>query len=165
MANKKMILFVCYGNQCRSPMAEYFFNDMLAELSMDQQFAAESAGTLQGIAGQPVFSPARGKLEEFGIDCSMHEARELLWEDYDRYEYIVCMDERTRQDARRITEESEENLPEEKRKIRKLLDFTYRKGEDISDPMVTGDYDAAWKDIVYGCRGLMEHLMKSEEKV
>lgn len=160
----KKILFVCYGNQCRSPMAEYFFNDYIEELKLDEEFRAESAGTLPGIGGQPVFVSARKKLEESGIDCSGHQARYLVWGDYDRFDLLICFDESTVERVRRITEEYEENLPEDKRKIRKLLDFTYRKGEDISDPMVTGDYETAWKDIVYGCRGLIEYLMAEEAK-
>lgn len=163
MEKLRKILFVGYTNRSRSPMAEYFLNDTLAELMMDRQFKAESAGTQQGLISQPVFFPAKRRLEEFGIDCSAHEARELVREDYDIYEWIICMDELTANDARRITEE-ENGLSEDKRKIHKLLDFTYRKGEDISDPMITSDYDTAWRDIIYGCRGLMEHLLDKADR-
>lgn len=165
----KKILFVCYGNQCRSPMAEYLLNSLLANEHLDTEYKAESAGTLPGISFQPIYSSARRKLEEHGIDGSMHEARNVVWGDYDRYEKIICMDDKTLKDTAQIVDipfgkinRIREDEGIRHAKICKLMDFVEdKKGIDVSDPMVTGDFDKAWEDLQEGCDGLLQYLKES----
>lgn len=166
----KNILFVCYGNQCRSPMAEYLFNDMLVKAKLDSEYRAESAGVWPRINFQSANTAVLKLLADKGIDCSMHEAKPFMRSDTGKYEYIVCMDDEVLKEVLYIVgvpgdayEEYRkgryENPPEEIKKICKLLDFTERAGEDISDPMITGDFEKAWKDIVYGCKGLFSKIL------
>lgn len=160
----KKILFVCYGNQCRSPMAEYLLNDMLIKAHMDKEYRAESRGLWHRINYQPAFRSAREILEDHGIDCSMHEARPFMRTDLEEYEYIICMDQEILNGVLYIAglnKDEYKKIPVEGRQICKLLDFTDRAGEDISDPMMemTDEaFDKAWKDIVYGCEGLLAEL-------
>lgn len=151
------ILFVCLGNQCRSPMAEYLVKDMIHELKMDKDIYVESAGTHEGITGRPVFIPAKRVLEDHGINCSDHFARLLKPKDYDYFDYIVCMDQGNIEAVKEITDGDPLN------KICLLMSFPEDTGDDIADPMVSNDYDQAYSDILYGCRMLLWYLMEQGE--
>lgn len=152
------ILFVCLGNQCRSPMAKYVLQDMIDELKLSNDLYVESAGTYEGITGRPVFIPAKRVLNDHGIDCNDHFARHVVQKDYDYYDYIVCMDH--------------ENLDAVKKKaggdplgkISLLMSFPESDGDDVADPMITNDYDQAYKDIHYGCRMLLWYLMEQDNR-
>ena len=140
------IIFVCLGNQCRSPMAEFYLKSKMKRSIVNVYASVTSAGVLEGVEGYPIFAPAKWELEKNGLMCDDHYSRNLSEDDYDNFEYIICLDKDVRKSVKDIF--GGDPLG----KTRLLLDFTPdRKGEDIADPMVTGDYAKAFKDIAYGC--------------
>ena len=145
------ILFVCLGNICRSPMAEFIFKDLAAKAGRGAEFEAASAGTSSEEYGNPVYPPARRKLAEHGIDCAGKTARQLTRADYDRYDLLIGMESRHLSAMRRICGGDPAG------KMHRLLDYTARPA-DIADPWYTGDFDAAWNDIESGCRALLGQL-------
>ena len=148
------MLFVCHGNICRSPMAEFVMKDLVAKAGLESQFHIESAATSTEEIGNPVYPLARQKLREHGIDCSGKTARQLTRADGEKFDLLIGMDSANLRNMRRICGDSEE-------KIHLLLDFTQRPG-DVADPWYTGDFDATWRDVLEGCRGLMEYLSRLE---
>ncbi|WP_305116457.1 low molecular weight protein-tyrosine-phosphatase [Acutalibacter muris] len=146
------MLFVCHGNICRSPMAEFVMKDLVAKAGLESQFHIESAATSTEEIGNPVYPLARQKLREHGIDCSGKTARQLTRADGEKFDLLIGMDSANLRNMRRICGDSEE-------KIHLLLDFTQRPG-DVADPWYTGDFDATWRDVLEGCRGLMEYLSR-----
>ena len=146
------ILFVCHGNICRSPMAEFVMKDMVRKRRLENRFEVASAATSREELGNPVYPPARRKLAENGIACAGHHARQMTGADYDRYDLIVCMDRNNIRNALRIAGGDPEH------KIVLLLDYADRPGEEVADPWYTGDFQATWDDIVSGCEGLLRHL-------
>ena len=146
------MLFVCHGNICRSPMAEFVMKDLVAKAGLESQFHIESAATSTEEIGNPVYPLARQKLQEHGIDCSGKTARQLTRADGEKFDLLIGMDSANLRNMRRICGDSEE-------KIHLLLDFTQRPG-DVADPWYTGDFDATWRDVLEGCRGLMEYLSR-----
>lgn len=145
----KRILFVCHGNICRSPMAEYIMKDLVAKAGRDADFYIESAATSTEEIGNPVYPPARRKLAENGIRCDGHAARQVTRRDYDRFDLIICMDQMNLRWISRIIPSDPED------KIHLLLDFTDRPG-DVADPWYTGNFDATWRDCVEGCTAILE---------
>lgn len=151
------ILFVCHGNICRSPMAEFIMKDMAGKAGLSDSFEIASAAVSREEIGNPVYPPARRKLAEHGISCEGKTARQMTKSDYGRYDMIICMDAWNVRNALRITGSDPDY------KISLLLDFTDRIGEDISDPWYTGDFDEAFSDIRLGCKGLLRHLLENAE--
>lgn len=145
------ILFVCLGNICRSPMAEFIFKDLAAKAGRGAEFEAASAGTSSEELGNPVYPPARRMLARHGIDCTGKTARPLTRADYDRYDLLIGMESRHLSAMRRICGGDPAG------KMHRLLDYTARPA-DIADPWYTGDFDAAWNDIESGCRALLGQL-------
>ena len=141
------ILFVCHGNICRSPMAEYVMKSMTVGLPYEIASAAVSREEL----GNPVYPPAERKLAEHGISCAGHCARQMTKADYGYYDLIVAMDQSNIRFIRRITGGDPDG------KISLLMDYTGRPG-DVADPWYTRDFEATWRDVLQGCRGLLEHL-------
>lgn len=148
------ILFICHGNICRSPMAEFIMKDLVQRAGLSSQFEIASAATSTEEIGNPVYPPARRKLAEHGIDCSGKTAWQLQNKDYDCYDLLIGMD---RANLRRIYQICGGDFSD---KVHLLLDYTNRPG-DIADPWYTEDFDTAWKDIEEGCRGLLS-LLTSE---
>lgn len=146
------ILFICWGNICRSPSAEYLFRELARREGRENDFLTASAGVSDEEEGQGVHPEMRKLLSARGIDCSAHRARKLRAEDYDNFDLLICMDEMTIGRARRLF------FGDEERKIRNLLDFAGRKGEEIDDPWYTREFDRAMREIEIGCRGLLESL-------
>lgn len=146
------ILFICWGNICRSPAAEYLFNDMAARAGLDGAFFADSAGVSDEEEGNGVYPPVRRQLEALGIDCSEKKARALREKDYGSHDLIVCMDALTISRARLFFTGDEDG------KIRNLLDYAGRPGEEIEDPWYTRDFDTALELITLGCRAMLEEL-------
>ena len=145
------ILFVCHGNICRSPMAEFVMKDLVRKAGLESQFHIASAATSAEEIGNPVYPPARRKLAEHGINCSGKTARQLTRADYDRYDLLIGMDNANLRNMRRICGGDSDG------KIRLLLEFTGRSGE-VADPWYTGDFEATWRDVLEGCSGLLRHL-------
>ena len=145
------ILFICHGNICRSPMAEFAMKDPVKKAGLEQALHIASAAPSTEEIGCPVYPPARRKLAEHGIGCAGHAARQLTAADYDRWDYLVGMDSANLRNMRRICDGDPAG------KCSLLLDFTDRPGE-VADPWYTGDFDATWQDVEEGCRGLLERI-------
>ena len=145
------ILFVCHGNICRSPMAEYVLKDLVNKKGLTNQFHIESAATSTEEIGNGVHPGTRRKLSEQGIPCGNHRARQMTKQDYENFDYIIGMDAYNIKNIARIVGFDTDN------KVYKLLDFTNRKG-DIADPWYTGNFDVTYNDILEGCRGLLKYL-------
>ncbi|MBD5162731.1 MAG: low molecular weight phosphotyrosine protein phosphatase [Oscillibacter sp.] len=148
------ILFVCHGNICRSPMAEFIMKDMVKRAGLEDCFSIASAATSTEETGNPVYPAARRKLAEHGIACAGKTARRLTAEDYRRYDLLIGMDQANLRNMRRICGGDPAG------KLRLLLEYAGRPGDEVSDPWYTGDFEAAWLDIEAGCRGLLDRLKK-----
>ena len=147
----KRILFVCHGNICRSPMAEFVMKKMVADAGIADQFEIASAATSTEEIGNPVYPPARRKLAEHGISCDGKTARQITRRDYEHYDYIVAMDVNNLRNLQRVIGEDKQH------KISLLLDYTDHP-RDVADPWYTGNFEATWQDVNDGCRGLLEKL-------
>ncbi len=156
------ILFVCHGNICRSPMAEFVLKDLVRQRRLGDQFYIESAATtgeeIWGGRGNPVYTLARKKLAEHGIGvpgndlgCEAKRAQLLRRADYDRYDFLIGMDSENLHDMHRICGGDPEC------KISLLLDYTDHP-RDVSDPWYTRDFEMTWQDILAGCNGLLKYL-------
>ena len=147
------VLFICHGNICRSPMAEFVMKDLVKKAGLAAEVEIASAATSAEELGNPVYPPARRKLAEHGIGCAGHAARQLQRQDYDRWDYLVGMDSANLRNMRRICDGDPAG------KCSLLLDFTDRPG-DVADPWYTGDFESTWQDVLAGCRGLLEHIRR-----
>lgn len=147
------ILFVCHGNICRSPMAEFVMKDLVKKVGMEDAFHIASAATSTEEIGNPVYPPARRKLSEHGISCAGKTARQLRKADYVQYDYLVGMDSANYRNMQRICGGD----PEEK--ISLLLDYTNHPGS-VADPWYTGDFEATWRDVLDGCQGLLAEILR-----
>ena len=143
------ILFVCHGNICRSPMAEFVMKQMVNDAGLESQFEIASAATSTEEIGNPVYPPARRKLAEHGIGCAGKTARQMTRQDYDYYDRIVAMDHKNLRNLKRMFGDDIEH------KISLLMDFTHRPG-DVADPWYSGDFEATWQDVEEGCKALLE---------
>ena len=151
------ILFICHGNICRSPMAEFVMKDIVSREGTADQFYIESAATsteeIWNGVGNPVYPPAKKKLAEHGLSCDGKRARQMTKSDYEKYDLLIGMDDANIRNMNRIagTKNSE--------KITLLLDYAgIHRG--ISDPWYTGDFEATWQDVKTGCEALYKELMK-----
>lgn len=147
------ILFICHGNICRSPMAEFVMKDLVKKAGMEDVFHIASAATSTEEIGNPVYPPARRKLSEHGISCAGKTARQLRKADYVQYDYLVGMDSANYRNMQRICGGD----PEEK--ISLLLDYTNHPGS-VADPWYTGDFEATWRDVLDGCQGLLAEILQ-----
>ena len=148
------ILFICHGNICRSPMAEFVMKKLVSDAGLTSCFQIASAATSteeiwNGI-GNPVYPPAKAELARHGISCDEKRARQVTRADYAAYDYLIGMDSANIRNMLRILGEDPEH------KVYKLLDFTQRRGQDIADPWYTGNFEATYRDVTEGCRGLLE---------
>ena len=145
------VLFVCHGNICRSPMAEFIMKGMVRELHREDEFMIASAATSTEEIGNPVYPPARKKLMEHNLNPSGKRARQLRKVDYAEYDYLIAMDHQNMRNMRRM-------LPTDKEgKMHLLLDFTETPGE-IADPWYTGDFETTYRQIEAGCQGLLRYI-------
>lgn len=143
------ILFVCHGNICRSPMAEYIMKDLVKKAGREAEFEIASAATSSEEIGNAVYPPARRKLAEHGISCNSHAARQLRRQDYDYYDLLIGMDSYNIRNMNRICGGDPDS------KIHMLMEYTDRFG-DVADPWYTGDFEATWRDCLEGCSELLK---------
>ena len=145
------ILFVCLGNICRSPMAEYILKDMVRKAGREAAYRIESAGTESFNTGRPVYREAEAELAARNVDCRGHRARQIRRSDYEKFDLLIGMDRENVDNMRRICGGDSAG------KIHLLMEYTDRPG-DVLDPWYTGDYGTARQDIEEGCRGLFHWL-------
>ncbi len=172
------ILFICHGNICRSPMAEFIMKDLVKKAGLEKEFLIESAATSREELGNPVYPPARRKLAEHGISCGGHSARQLTNRDYDQFDLLIGMDQANLRNMHRIISAPRASLRsvalrngacgrscggDYADKMHLLMDFTNRPG-DVADPWYTGDFEATWRDVLEGCQGLLERINRKDVK-
>ena len=159
------VLFICHGNICRSPMAEFILKDMVEKRGIKDDFHIESRATsteeIWGDRGNPIYPPAQKELRRHGIgktaytNFSNKRATQVAKKDYETYDYLLCADTMNIRNTIRITG------PDTESKVRLLLDFASnqdRHGQSIADPWYTGNFELTYQDIVEGCEGLLEYL-------
>ena len=151
------ILFICHGNICRSPLAEFIFKDMVKKSGQSDKFYVASAATSYEEIGNPVHYGVAKILDGLGISYSEKRAVHLEKSDYNKYDYLVCMDSANVRNTLRIVGEDAE------KKVHKLLEFA-DSYEDVADPWYTGDFDTTYKDVLTGCKGLLRHIEKTKIK-
>ena len=144
------ILFVCHGNICRSPMAEFVMKELVRREGLEDKIRVASAATSTEEIGNPVYPPAREKLRQHGIGCQGKRAVQLRRADYDRYDYLIGMDRWNLRNMLRIVGRDPEG------KLRPLL-----PDREVADPWYTGDFDATWNDVLEGCQALLDELRRS----
>ncbi len=147
------ILFVCYGNICRSPMAEMIFKDMVIQQNKKFLFFCESKATSMEEYGNPIYPKAKETLERHGVVVERHVARMVKKEDYEQYDYILCMDQNNYDSLLRIFG------GDPLHKIQFLLSFTDSKQKEIEDPWYTDRFEKVYQMIEKGCRGLLQTLV------
>ena len=152
MMKKHKILFVCHGNICRSPMAEFVMKDLVRKAGVEDMFEIESAATSTEEIGNEVYPPAKRKLAEHNISCKGKTARQMTRQDYDRFDLLIGMDFWNFRNMNRICGGDPEM------KIRLLMDFT-DEPRDVADPWYTGNFEATWRDVSEGCQQLLDYLI------
>ena len=149
------IMFVCHGNICRSPMAEFILKDLVKKQGRENDFLIKSSATSteeiwDGI-GNPVYPPAKAELARHGISCEGKRAVQLSPFDYDKYDLFIGMDRMNIRNMHRILGGDPDG------KIRKLMDYT-SKGGDVADPWYTRSFDVTYRDVLAGCEGLLAKI-------
>lgn len=145
------IMFVCHGNICRSPMAEFIMKKLVAERGYSEEFFIASSATSTEEIGNPVYPPAKAELAKHNIGCTGKVSVQLKKSDYGNYDYFIGMDTANIRNMNRIFGSDKDG------RIYKLMSFA-GKGGDVADPWYSGDFGTAYKDIAEGCRGLLDHL-------
>ena len=148
-------MFVCLGNICRSPMAEYVFKDLVKKKGLEHEFFIASAATSSEEIGNQVHHGTRNKLRQYGISTDGKRAILLTSKDYHNYDYIIGMEQANIQNMNRILGQDTQN------KIYRLLDFTKRP-RDIADPWYTGNFDLTYNDVQEGCEALLEYIITND---
>lgn len=149
------VLFVCLGNICRSPMAEFIMKSIISERGLSDRFYIASAATsteeIWNGVGNPVYSPAKRELAKHGISCEGKRAVQITKADYGKYDYILGMEERNIRNILRIVGKDPEH------KVKLLLDYSDHP-RDIADPWYTGNFESTYRDVVEGCEGFLLYL-------
>ena len=152
------ILFVCHGNICRSPMAEFIMKDLVEKRGLSDRFyiafAATSSEEIWNGVGNPVYPPAKKMLASKGISCEGKRAVQMTREDYSRYDYILAAETANIRNILRITGGDADQ------KVKRLLDFSQHP-RDIADPWYTGDFHTTYNDVLEGCTALLDHILES----
>lgn len=154
------IMFVCHGNICRSPMAEFIFKDLAEKKGVLQNFSVSSSATsseeIWGEIGNPVYPPAKAELLKHGITCEGKRAVQLKKSDYDKYDLFVGMDNNNIRNMMRIFGSDPDG------KVHKLLEFAGDSG-DVADPWYSRRFDTAYNDILKGCTALLDFFLKKSK--
>lgn len=149
------VLFVCLGNICRSPMAEFIMKSIISERGLSDRFYIASAATsteeIWNGVGKPVYPPAKRELAKHGISCEGKRAVQITKADYGKYDYILGMEERNIRNILRIVGKDPEH------KVKLLLDYSDHP-RDIADPWYTGNFESTYRDVVEGCEGFLLYL-------
>lgn len=148
--NMPRILFVCHGNICRSPMAEYIMKDLTKDFD---DFYIKSAGTSNEEEGNDIYPPVKKVLEKHHIPYAHHHARKLRESDYNNFDYIIIMDSYNERNIKRIITDDKNN------KIKKLL-YYVGTNDDVSDPWYSNEFEKCYQDIYNGCVCLLKDIMK-----
>ena len=148
------ILFICHGNICRSPMAEFIMKATVREAGLTSVIQIDSAAVSREEIGNPIYPPAQRQLRAHGVPFDDHRARQMTRADYDTYDLLIGMDGSNLAAMRRICGGDPDG------KLRLLMAYT-GTARDVADPWYTGDFDAAWRDIESGCRALLDALRSS----
>ena len=172
MQDKIKVLFICHGNICRSPIAEFLLKDLVECSHLQSQFEIASAATsteeIWNGRGNPIYPPAKEELRKHGIgktpytDFCGKRARQVTREDYNYYDYILCADTANIRNTMRITG------PDTEHKISLLLDYALdekKHGTSIADPWYSGDFDATWRDVKAGCKGFLDKIRKAYQSL
>lgn len=146
------VMFVCHGNICRSPMAEFVFKDMVAKRGVEDLFVIASSATSREEIGNSVHPGTRCKLKEYGIVSEGKRAVQLTRKDYEEYDYLIAMEQRNIKNMYRIIGK------DEAKKVSRLLDFT-DKPRDIADPWYTGNFDITYDEVYEGCERLLQFIL------
>ena len=149
------LLFVCHGNICRSPMAEFIMKDLVRKAGREEEFLIASAATSTEELGNPVYPPAVKELAAHGLGCKGKRAVQITRSDYGRYDLLVVMDSYNLRNLRRIIPSDPEG------KIHRLLDFAGRS-EDVDDPWYTRDFETAYNEISEGCKALLDRCISDK---
>ena len=145
------ILFVCHGNICRSPMAEFLMKELVREKGLENDFYIESAATSTEEIGNGVYPPVKRILKARGIDCSAKRARQMTRADYDKFDYIVCMDQKNLRNMGYIAIDTQN-------KYTRLLDYT-NNPHDVADPWYSGDFETTEREVQAGCEALLQYIL------
>lgn len=150
------VAFVCWGNICRSTLSESVFTYKVKELGLEELFTIDSFATSREEIGNPPHRGTVNKLREVRIPLVPHRAKQISLEDYDKFDYIIGMDEVNIKYLNRMLKNDPDG------KIYKFLSFS-GSGRDIADPWYTGDFDETYKDVIEGCEGFLKYLIKNGE--
>lgn len=151
------IMFVCLGNICRSPMAEFIMKDLVKKAGLSDAYFIDSAATCSDELGNPVYPPVRAVLNERGLSCRGKTAKQLSARDYDKYDYFIGMDQGNRRSMLRLFDGDPAG------KVSLLLDYTDHP-RDVADPWYTRDFHSAERDIVCGCEALLQTLQAASSQ-
>ena len=145
------VLFICHGNICRSTMAQFVFQHIVNERGLSDRFYIDSMATSTEELGTPPHRGTVRKMHEVGIRVIPHEARQVSWRDYDKFDYIIGMDTWNIRNLNRMLKGDPDG------KVHKFLTFAGSE-RDIADPWYTGDFDATYCDVMEGCEGFLAYL-------
>ena len=148
---KIKIMFICHGNICRSPMAEFVMKELVRQEGREEEFEIASSATSCEELGNPVYPPAQRVLKAHNIPFERREARRFRASEYGDWDLLICMDRNNLRNLAGI-------IPDPEGKVRLLLDYAGRKGAEVADPWWTGNFDETWQDVLEGCRGLLKNL-------
>ena len=148
----KKILFVCHGNICRSPMAEFILKDMIKQRGLDEFFEVASAATSSEEIGNSVYPPAQRMLAQHGISCKGKIARKITVNDYNYYDIIIGMDNANMYNMKRFWNDTDKKLKHI------MIDFA-KVNRDVADPWYTGDFQQTYDDLILGCEAIMKEIL------